>query len=162
MPLPAGAVAPSFELPDGSGTPRSLDELTAAGPALLAFFKTGCPTCRLAFPVLGELERRYGDAVPVVAVSQTDLAATLPWLVEHGFAGPVLDDERGRFLVSAAYRVGSVPTLVLVDGGRVAATSEAWDRDRMNRWAADLGALTGRPAPPVSTEGDGRPAFKPG
>ena len=162
MPLTAGAVAPPFKLLDGTGAPRSLAELTAEGPALLAFFKTSCPTCRLAFPVVAELERRYGDAVPVVAVTQSDLATTLPWLDEHGFAGPVLDDERARFQVSAAYGVTSVPTLVLVDGGRVIATGEAWDRERMNRWAAELGALTGREAPPVSTEGDGRPVFKPG
>ncbi|MGH9152316.1 MAG: TlpA family protein disulfide reductase [Acidimicrobiales bacterium] len=162
MPLAAGAPAPPFELPDGTGAPRSLAQLTAAGPALLAFFKTSCPTCGLAFPVVGELERRYGGAVPVAAVTQTPLAAALPWLEEHRFAGPVLDDERGRFSVSAAYQVRSVPTLVLVDGGRVVATSEGWDRDRMNRWASDLGALTGRPAPPVTTEGDGRPAYKPG
>ena len=162
MPLAPGAAAPSFKLLDGERTPRSLTELTAAGPALLVFFKTSCPTCRLAFPVIGELQRRYGDAVPVVAVTQTDLATTMPWLAEHGFAGPVLDDERDRFQVSNAYAVRSVPTLVLVDDGRVVATSEGWDRDRMNRWAADLGAATGREAPPVSVEGDGRPVYKPG
>lgn len=162
MPLAPGAAAPSFKLLDAGGTPRSLAELTAGGPALLVFFKTSCPTCRLAFPVIGELERRYGDAAPVVAVTQTDLATTTAWLAEHGFAGPVLDDERARFQVSNAYEVRSVPTLILVADGRVVATSEGWDRDRMNRWAADLGAATGRESPPVSVEGDGRPVYKPG
>lgn len=162
MPLPVGDTAPPFTLPDAGGTPRTLGELTAAGAALLVFFKTSCPTCRLALPAVGELERRYGDVVPVVAVTQTAMATTLPWLEEQGFDGPVLDDERDRFTVSAAYQVRSVPTLVLVEDGRVAAASEAWDRDRMNEWARDLGARTGRPGPPVSTEGDGRPAFKPG
>lgn len=162
MPLAPGAAAPPFELPDASGAPRSLAELTAGGPALLAFFKTTCPTCGLAFPVIGELERRYGDALPVVAVTQTELATATAWLAGHGFAGPVLDDERARFRVSDAYGVRSVPTLVLVENGRVVATSEGWDRDRMNRWAADLGAATGREAPPVSVEGDGRPVYKPG
>ena len=162
MPLAPGATAPTFKLLDGERTPRSLTELTTNGPALLVFFKTSCPTCRLAFPVIGELERRYGDAVPVVAVTQTDLATTTPWLAENGFAGLVLDDERDRFQVSNAYGVRSVPTLILVDDGLVVATSEGWDRDRMNRWAADLGAATGRPAPPVSVDGDGRPVYKPG
>ena len=162
MPLAAGAEAPEFKLLDATGTPRRLGDFTATGPTLLAFFKTSCPTCRLAFPVIGELARRYGDAAPVVAVTQSTLATTLPWLEEVGFAGPVLDDERRRFEVSAAYGIRSVPTLVLVDGGRVVATSEGWDRDRMNRWAAELGALTGRDTSPVSVEGDGRPLFKPG
>ena len=163
MPLPPGAEAPSFELPaaDG-GTPRSLDDLTAVGPALLVFFKTGCPTCQLAFPVYAELERRYGDSVPVVAVSQDSLAKAVPWLEDKGFAGVVLDDASGGYAVSDSYAVRSVPTLVLVDDGMVVATSEAWDRDRANAWAQQLGEATGRYVSPVSREGDGLPVFKPG
>lgn len=162
MPLPIGAPARSFTLPSADGTPLHLDDLAAGRPVLLAFFKTSCPTCRLAFPVYGELERRYGDAVPVVAVTQSPLHVTIPWLREMGFDGPVLDDEQGRFSVSAAYQVRSVPTLVLVEGGTVAATSEAWDRERVNRWAKELGERTGRETSPVSTPADGRPPFKPG
>lgn len=162
MALPAGADAPSFTLPDADGTPQRLADLTKSGPVLLAFFKTSCPTCRLAMPVIAELERRYGDAVPVVAVTQSKMADTRPWLDHAGFAGPVLDDEQGRFEVSRSYDVQVVPTLVLVEGGRAATITEAWDREDMNGWAADLGARTGRDASPVSTEGDGRPVFKPG
>lgn len=162
MPLPAGAVAPDFSLPDAAGSARTLADLAPGGTALLAFFKTSCPTCRLAFPVYGELARRYGDALPVVAVTQTTMADTLAWLDEVGFAGPVLDDEQGRFAVSAAFQVRSVPTLVLVEDAKVAATSEAWDRDRVNAWAEELGRRTGRDGSPVSAEGDGRPVFKPG
>lgn len=162
MPLPAGADAPAFTLPDSSGTPRALTELTSAGPVLLVFFKTSCPTCQLALPVYAELERRYGDAIPVVAVSQSAVGPTRAWLDDAGFAGPVLDDERGRFTVSAAYRVRSVPTLVLVEDGRVSSTSEGWDRDRVNEWARALGSRTGRDTAPVSREGDGRPPYKPG
>ncbi|MGH9282943.1 MAG: TlpA family protein disulfide reductase [Acidimicrobiales bacterium] len=162
MPLPAGADAPTFRLPDGEGTPRTLGDLAPEGTALLAFFKTSCPTCRLAFPVYGELARRYGDALPVVAVTQSAMDTTRPWLDEHGFAGPVLDDERGRFSVSRAFDVRAVPTLVLVEDGKVVATSEAWDRVRVNDWARELGGRTGRDTSPVSTEADGRPVFKPG
>ncbi len=162
MPLPPGAPAPSFDLPSADGGRRSLSDLTGRGPALLAFFKTGCPTCQLAFPVYGELERRYGDAVPVVAVSQDSLATTAPWLEAKGFAGPALDDASDRYAVSDAYAVTTVPTLVLVEDGKVAATSEGWDRDRANAWARQLGERTGRDTSPVSTEGDGLPSFKPG
>lgn len=162
MPLKAGAEAPLFTLPDGDGAPRRMADLTSEGAVLLAFFKTSCPTCRLAMTVVGELQRRYGDAVPVVAVTQTSIGTTKSWLAENGFDGPVLDDEQGRYAVSRAYDVQTVPTLVLVDEGRVAATTEAWDRDRMNAWAKDLGERTGRDTSPVTTEGDGRPVFKPG
>jgi peroxiredoxin len=162
MPLPAGVDAPAFVLPDADGRPRRLRDLTASGPALLAFIKTSCPTCRLAMPVIGELARRYGDAVPVVAVTQTAMATTEPWLAENGFVGPVLDDEQGRFAVSRAYGIDTVPTLVLVEDGKIAAATQGWDRDRMNGWAKDLGTRSGRDTGPVSTEDDGRPVFKPG
>lgn len=162
MPLAPGATAPDFDLPSADGGRRTLSDLTARGPALLAFLKTGCPTCQLAFPVYGELERRYGDAVPVVAVTQDSLAKTVPWLEDKGFAGPAVDDASGGYAVSEAYAVTTVPTLVLVEDGEVAGTSEGWDRDRANAWAHQLGELAGRDTSPVSTEGDGLPLFKPG
>ncbi len=162
MPLPPGAPAPSFDLPSGDGGRLSLADVTARGAALLAFFKMGCPTCQLAFPVYAELQRRYGDAVPVVAVTQDPLSATQPWLDDKGFAGPALDDASDGFAVSDAYEVTTVPTLVLVEDGKVAVTSEGWDRDRANAWARYLGERTGRDTSPVSTEGDGLPVFKPG
>ena len=163
MPLPPGAEAPSFELPasDGGGT-RSLEDIAGDGPALLAFFKTGCPTCQLAFPVYGELERRYGNAVPVVAVSQDTPAKTVPWLDDRGFDGPALDDDSDGYAVSAAYGVTTVPTLVLVEGRKVVDVSQGWDRDRVNALARMLAERTGGDGSAVSTEGDGRPAFKPG
>lgn len=162
MPLPIGADAPLFTLPAGDDAPARMADLVDAGPVLLAFFKTSCPTCRLAMPVIAELERRYGDEIPVVGVTQTKMTDTLPWVRDLGFAGPVLDDEQDRYAVSRAYDVQYVPTLVLVEDGRVTAVGESWDRDRMNRWAADLGARTGRDTSPVTTDGDGRPVFKPG
>ena len=162
MPLAPGADAPLFTLPDADGAPTRLAGLTAAGPVLLAFFKTSCPTCGLAMPVVAELERRYGDVVPVVGVTQSKMADTRPWLRAAGFDGPVLDDEQDRYAASRSYDIQTVPTLVLVEDGRVVGTTEGWDRERMNGWAADLGARTGRDASPVSVDGDGRPVFKPG
>lgn len=162
MALAPGTHAPDFDLPAAGGGRRSLGELSGDGAALLAFFKTGCPTCQLAFPVYAEIERRYGDAVPVVAVSQDSLDKTVPWLEEKGFAGEALDDHSDHYAVSEAYEVAVVPTLVLVDGDVVVATGEGWDRDRVNALARQLGQRTGRDTSPVSTEGDGRPAFKPG
>lgn len=163
MPLPPGAQAPSFELPSShDGAARSLADLTGDGPAVLAFFKTGCPTCQTAFPVYAELERRYGDAVPVVAVTQDALSETIPWLQDKGFAGTALDDASGGYAVSEAYEVSTVPTLVMVEDGRVLAFTQAWDRDTVNAWARQLGERLGRETSPVSTEEDGRPAFRPG
>lgn len=156
MPLAIGTPAPEVDLPP--------DALSPPGPpTLLAFFKMSCPTCRLSFPVWGELARRYGDAVAVLAVAQDPLPEARAWLLEHDFPGPVLDDTGSGYAVSDGFDVHTVPTLVLVGAdGRVAATSEGWSRDDANRWAARLGELTGRDTSPVSTPADALPAFKPG
>lgn len=160
-----GSPAPKFVLPArGDGRDRlSLDELISSGPALLAFFKTSCPVCALSFPVWGELARRHGDAVSMVAVSQDPLGKARPWLDDVGFDAPVLDDSDG-YAVSAAYDIDTVPTLVLVDrAGEVVASSEGWDRRRANAWDVELAELSGRPsAGPLSADGDGRPPYRPG
>ena len=160
-----GSPAPGFELTaGGAGHPRvTLDELTGSGPALLAFFKSSCPVCRLSFPVWGELHRRYGIGVKFAAVSQDPLAVARPWLDDLGFDAPVLDDSDG-YAVSAAYDIETVPTLVLVDkAGQVVAASQGWDRERANAWDVELAELTGTTSPgPVSPVDDGLPPFRPG
>ena len=160
-----GTPAPAFELAArGAGAERvSLEHLTSSGPALLAFFKTSCPVCALSFPLWAELGRRYGTAVALAGISQDPLAVARPWLDELGFDAPVLDDSHG-FAVSDAYGVESVPTLVLVDkAGEVLAASQGWDRERADAWDAGLAELAGVASPaPLSTAGDGRPAFRPG
>lgn len=163
MTIAVGASAPPFALTDDTGGSVSLSGLTSDGPAVLAFFKTTCPTCRLAFPVIGELADRFGDHLPVVAVSQDPLGKARPWLDELGFVGPVLDDASGGYEVSAAFELEAVPTIVVVDqDGTVRQVVAGWDRTGVNDVARQLGELTGLSTAPVSTENDGRPPFKPG
>lgn len=163
MPLAVGTRAPAFTLPASDGAPRSLAQLVAGGPAVLAFFKSTCPTCVLAFPVYGELARRYGEEVPVVAVSQDPLIQAVGWLREQGFEGLVLDDASDHYAVSAAFGIEVVPTLVLLNGDTtVERVVAAWDREATNALASLLGERTGRVTAPVSTPEDGRPVFKPG
>ena len=161
--IKVGTKAPAFTLAASDGEPRSLHDLTADAPALLVFFKTTCPTCRMAMPVYGELVRRYGDATYVVAVSQDPLLKARAWLAEQGFEGLALDDTPDRYAVSRAFGVATVPTAVLVDAdGKVVDVVEGWHRDGANRLAARLGAVTRRSEDPVSTPADGRPPLKPG
>jgi peroxiredoxin len=161
MPIPVGTKAPSFRLPARDGAPRSLDDIGT--PAVLAFFKTSCPTCKLAFPVFGELERRFRGAADVVAVSQDPMLQATQWLGELGFDGDVVNDSYGRYEVSRAYDVQTVPTLVLVGPtGEVDGVAEGWSRDGVNEVARRLGELTGRGGEPVSTPDDGLPPHKPG
>lgn len=164
MPIAAGSEAPDFTLPSSDGAPRALGDLTQADerPAVLVFFKTTCGTCKLSFPVFAELERRFRNASPVVAIAQDSMRAGRAWLDGLGFDGLMLSDEYAKYAASRAYGVQTVPTVVLVDKGTVEMVAEAWSRDAINGIAARLAELTGREAEPVSTPADGLPPFKPG
>jgi len=63
---------------------------------------------------------------------------------------------------SARYGVEVVPTLVMVDGGRVTDVVESWDRDGYNRVEAGLAEGAGKVPAGVSEPGDGLPSFRPG
>ncbi len=164
MTLAPGEVAPAFDLPALGGDRASvtLADLLVSGPTLLTFFKTSCPVCQLSFPVWGELARRYGQVVAVVALSQDPMAKARPWLDANGFEAPVLDDSAGA--ASTAYRIETVPSLVLVGvDGLVSDASQGWDRQRANTWDLALAELTGIPSTgPVSDPADGLPAYRPG
>lgn len=162
MLIEVGAAAPPFTLEGQAGT-VALDDLRGDGPALLAFFKTTCGTCRLAFPVYGDLHRRYGDALPVLAVGQDPLDACRTFLDSHDYDGPVVEDPAPDYPASSAYGIEAVPTLVLVGAdGQVQRVTQGWDREEINAWARLLGEHTGGPTDPLSTPEDGRPPFKPG
>jgi hypothetical protein len=135
-------IAPGSPTPPGS----------PAGPALLAFLDTTSPPCDLAVSVYGELGHRYGDVLPVVAVVDEPHGKVAPWLDEKGFPGPVIDAGSGHRL-RGAFEIDEVPTLVLVEGGRVIDVSEGWDEERVNRWDTLLARYTGRRSPgPLSAE----------
>lgn len=163
MTIAPGAPAPPFALPSAGGTTVSSADLFGRQPAVLVFFKSTCPTCKLAFPVYGDLVRRAGDAAAVIAVAQDPHDVARSWLDALGFDAPVLDDSVGSYAVSRAYGVDTVPTAVLIDAdGQVVDVVVAWDRDGVNRLTARLAEMAGTDPGPVSTEADGRPAFKPG
>jgi hypothetical protein len=160
-------------IPPGSPTPRG----TPAGPALLAFFSPSSPACAVAVPVYAELGHRYGDVLPVVAVAARGNGgggggegdgggggggSSAEWLDGTGFAGPLVDEDKARRLVDG-FEIDSVPTLVLVEAGRVLDVSVGWDRDGVNRWDELLSRYTGRRSPGLaSADDDGRPASQPG
>jgi peroxiredoxin len=160
MPIASGTPAPPFSLSSLDGRTTTLADVTDDGAraAVLAFFKTSCPVCRLAFPVYGELARRLEHAhVAVVAVSQDGPDVARPWLAERSFEADALDDERDGYTVSDAYGIRIVPTLVVVEpDGTVGTVAEGWDRDAVNAIAGRFGTE------PVSTPDDGLPPFKPG
>jgi peroxiredoxin len=76
--VPAGAVSvgdtlPPFSLPDATGQTRALAELTAAGPAVIVFYRGGwCPYCNVA------LRTYQRDLVPHLDAYSARLVAISP------------------------------------------------------------------------------------
>jgi hypothetical protein len=129
------------------------------GPHGLFFYKVTCPTCQMAAPTMARFER----ALPgrVVGVGQ-DPGPALARFTEEFRLGIASVEDAPPYAVSDAYAVESVPTLYLIDDGRVLDVVGAWDREGFNRVAASLAERYGAEPLVVSTPGDGLPAFKPG
>jgi peroxiredoxin len=110
----AGAKAPSFQLACLDGSTRSLQQILAGGPALLAFFKISCPVCQLTAPYLERLAAN--QTVQVIGISQDDAAATRGFAQRFGVTFTTLLDLSGEdYPASNAYGISSVPSLFLIE-----------------------------------------------
>ena len=147
-------------LANGVVAPQISDQ-PVSGPALLAFFKTDCPACHLALRYLDGLSRGIGSGDRIVAVSQDDPESTDSLMRSLG-AGLHLRFDHG-LTASAGFGLEAVPALFLLDeAGRIAASSQGFDKADLNRLAADLAKMLGTSAPEPARSGDGNPDFQPG
>src|SRR5258708_2121445 len=135
-------IAPSQSAPPVPG-------LAPDRPTLVVFFETDCPTCQLALPYLNKL------GAGVIGISQDDDAATREFVRQMGIAFPVQLDP--GLMITRAYDPQSVPTIFLVGGdGQVQRALVGFDKAGLNELAAALGH------PPIASEHDGAPPWKPG
>jgi peroxiredoxin len=144
-PIEAGTRAPEFQLELLGGGHRTLAELLADGPVLLAFFKISCPVCQMTFPFL---ERIYqSGALRIFGVSQNDAADTRDFNQEFGVTFPtLLDSEDDGFPASNDYGISSVPTMFLVErDGTVTRTMEGWRKKEIESLAGPALATLFRP-----------------
>jgi peroxiredoxin Q/BCP len=92
-----GDSAPSFELPDETGTPRSLDELLAAGPIVLYFYPAamtpGCTKEGCHFRDLGEEFTKLG--AQRVGISGDKVDKQRQFSEKYSFDFPLLSDSDG-------------------------------------------------------------------
>ncbi|HQQ78224.1 MAG TPA: TlpA disulfide reductase family protein [Thermoanaerobaculia bacterium] len=158
--LTPGTRAPSaaFSRP-GGGTVTTEGLLAEANglPLLLAFFKTSCPTCRLAWPYLQRLHEAYGGTgVRVVGVSQNGAAESEDFFETFGKAtfDLVLDPEP-RFAASNAFQVESVPHFVLISpAGLIEEIFSGWSKAKMEALGERLAAGRSLARIPVVPPGD--------
>ena len=110
-----GAKAPQFRLSGSNGSARSLDDILAGGPALLAFFKISCPVCQLTAPYLERLAANNAG-LQIVGISQDDAGATRGFANRFGLTFPtLLDSSEDNYPASNAYGITSVPTLFVIE-----------------------------------------------
>lgn len=95
--MQTGQLAPRFELPDQSGTPRSLDALLADGPLVLFFYPAAnTPVCTAEACHFRDLAGEFAALGASCAGISTDSVET-----QSGFAGkqglgyPLLSDADG-------------------------------------------------------------------
>ena len=126
----------------------------------LFFFKVTCPTCQIAAPTMGAFHRAFPGSM--IGIGQDPGPELERFATEHDMGVGSIEDSP-PYPISDRYEIVSVPTLYLI--GRDGTVSEmvgAWDRAGFNRVAARLADDLGLAPIVVSTEGDGRPGFKPG
>jgi peroxiredoxin len=126
-----GAQAPSFELRSLEGEQRSLKDILAKGPALLAFYKISCPVCQLTFPYLERMAR--GSSLQIIGISQDDDSSTTGFNKRFGVTFPtLLDPSKESYPASNAYGISSVPSLFMVNtDGRIAQAFSGFSKREM-------------------------------
>ena len=133
MALPCDIEAPDFALSTTTGKRVNLSEVLKRGPAVLAFFKVGCPVCQYTFPYLERMSQVHKpEPVSFLGISQDQLSDTQAFIQQYGVTFPVVLDEAPRYIASNAYKLTNVPTIYLVDrSGEIVVSSVGWARTEM-------------------------------
>jgi thiol-disulfide isomerase/thioredoxin len=107
------SVLPNFSLKDLSGNPLTAEQVKGR-VVLVEFWATWCPPCRSTLQWLGDLQKRYGDKISVVA-----LAVESPEDKIHSMVSSLSPDLRWAIAdaptAQAFGDITSVPTLFLFD-----------------------------------------------
>lgn len=161
--LSSGAVAPQLMLKDLGGNSVSLADVLGNGPAIVAFFKVGCPTCQFTFPFVQRLYETYGGPnFAFLGISQDSPADTRQFMHHFGIKLPMLIDDHG-YSASKAYGLTNVPTLFWINqDGKIHASSSGFSKSDLEKIASEVALATGKAAEPLFRPGEVVPSYKPG
>ena len=120
-----------------NGSSFAMADLTGR-PAILYFWATWCPQCRVQRGVLNALSREWGDRVRIAALTvDDDVPSVQHYLKAHSSLSHEL---RASAELLRLFGVEGLPTLVVIDGnGRVQSLSSGLtDADGLRRVLAPL------------------------
>jgi peroxiredoxin len=165
MSLAVDVQAQEFTLKSTTGESLVLSEILKRGPAVLAFFKVGCPVCQYAFPYIERLWQIHKtEPVSFVGISQDKLADTKAFVKQYGVTFPAALDDPHGYKVSNAYKLTNVPTVYLVDrDGSIRVSSVGWVRKELEDINLQLSMMApGRQQFPVFKSGEEIAEFRAG
>ena len=110
---PEIAALPDVQLTDLEGLPISREAL-AGRVVLVEFWATWCPPCRSTLSWLGDLKKRYGDRLSVVAVAVESEPAGVRKVADE-LQLPIAWAVGSPAIAQAFGDLGGVPTLFLFD-----------------------------------------------
>ena len=115
--LPVASGAPTFTVQHLDGRPLPSTELLGK-PTVLVFWATWCGVCKEEMPDLERFAAASDGRYNVLAVSRESSAVLRRWAAARPQSVPLARDQGGQ--ASAAYKVESLPTHVIIDAqGRV-------------------------------------------
>jgi thiol-disulfide isomerase/thioredoxin len=157
--LDPGDLLPPIDLFEDHGGRATLP----GSESLYAFFKTTCPTCELAWPVLERI-RRLGEGGPLalLAVSQDDPGATADFNRRLGVRLRTLFDPP-PWRASDALGLANVPTLLLVGtDGRVRDSLVGFHKRKVEELARYAAVGAAQPYQGLFRSDEDVPEVKPG
>lgn len=146
--LQAGALAPTFNLPDGTGSEYSLADLAAGKKAVvIAFVCNHCPFVVHLAEAIGAFDGDYASReVQFIAINSNDVAnypADAPdkmvaFARQYGWNFPYLYDESQQVAIS--YAAACTPDFYVFDGDLRLAYAGQFDATRPGRGGSVDGA----------------------
>jgi len=111
--MKAGELAPDFELPDETGTTRSLKEFLAEGPVVLYFYPAAMtPGCTAESCHFRDLATEFAEAgAQRVGISPDPVDKQKQFSDKHSFDFPLLSDPDGTVATQFGVRRGFGPLL---------------------------------------------------